>query len=85
MGNPVRRDLSTAELIQEFKGQPADFPPGEKWAYNNSGYVLLGAVVEAISGQSWHQAIDQLLLQPAHITTVHYQAGDQLFKGMAQG
>lgn len=85
MGNPVRRDLSTAELIQEFKGQPADFPPGEKWAYNNSGYVLLGAVVEAISGQSWHQAIDQLLLQPAHITTVHYQAGDRLFKGMAQG
>lgn len=85
MGNPVRRDLSTAELIREFKDQPVDFPPGEKWAYNNSGYVLLGAVVEAISGKSWHQALDELLLQPAHISSVHYQAGDQLFKGMAQG
>lgn len=85
MGNPVRRDLSTAELIKEFKDLPADFQPGEKWAYNNSGYVLLGAVVEAISGKSWHQSIDELLLRPAQITSVHYQAGDRLFKGMAQG
>ncbi|MDR7268757.1 CubicO group peptidase (beta-lactamase class C family) [Pelomonas saccharophila] len=85
MGNPVRRDLGTAELIKEFKDLPVDFQPGEKWAYNNSGYVLLGAVVEAISGKSWHQSIDELLLQPVRITGVHYQAGDRLFKGMAQG
>jgi CubicO group peptidase (beta-lactamase class C family) len=85
MHNPIRRDLTTAELIKEFKDQPADFAPGEKWAYNNSGYVLLGAVVEAISGKSWHQSIDDLLLRPAQITSVHYQAGDKLFKGMAQG
>jgi len=85
MHNPIRRDLGTAELIKEFKDQPADFAPGEKWAYNNSGYVLLGAVVEAISGKSWHEAIDELLLKPAQITSVHYQAGDKLFKGMAQG
>ena len=85
MDNPIRRDLSTAELIREFKDQPVDFKPGEKWAYNNSGYVLLGAVVEAISGKSWHESIDELLLKPAHITSVHYQAGDVLFKGMVQG
>ncbi|HEY0954412.1 MAG TPA: serine hydrolase domain-containing protein [Roseateles sp.] len=85
MGNPIKRDLSTAELIKEFQDQPVDFAPGEKWAYNNSGYVLVGAVVEAISGKSWHQSIDELLLKPAHVTSVHYEAGDQLFKGLAQG
>jgi D-alanyl-D-alanine carboxypeptidase len=85
MGNPVRRDLSTAELIKEFKDLPVDFAPGEKWAYNNSGYVLLGAVVEAISGKSWHQVLDEALLKPAQITSVHFEAGDQLFKGMAHG
>lgn len=85
MHNPIRRDLSTAELVKEFKDLPVDFAPGEKWAYNNSGYVLLGAVVEAISGKSWHQQIDDALLNPAQITSVHYQAGDKLFKGMAQG
>lgn len=85
MRNPIRRDLSTAELIKEFQDQPVDFAPGEKWAYNNSGYVLLGAVVEAISGKSWHQTVDELLLKPAQITSVHYEAGDKLFKGMARG
>jgi hypothetical protein len=62
-----------------------DFAPGEKWAYNNSGYVLLGAVIEAISGKTWHQQLEESLLRPAHITSVHFQAGDKLFKGMAQG
>lgn len=85
MAQQIRRDLSTAELIKEFQDQPVDFQPGEKWAYNNSGYVLVGAVVEAISGKSWHQSIDELLLKPAQITSIHYQAGDKLFKGMAQG
>lgn len=85
MGNPVRRDLSTAELVGVFKDLPVDFAPGEKWAYNNSGYVLVGAVVEAISGKSWHQQIDESLLKPAGIGNVHYEASDRLFKGMAQG
>lgn len=85
MAGPIRRDLNTAELIQAFKDQPVDFAPGEKWAYNNSGYVLLGAVVEAISGKPWHESIDALLLKPAGITGVHYPAADRLFKGAAQG
>lgn len=85
MGNPIKRDLSTAELVKEFKDQPVDFAPGEKWAYNNSGYVLVGAVVEAIAGKPWHQGIDELLLKLAQITSVHYESGDQLFKGMASG
>ena len=85
MVNPIRRDLTTAELIKEFKDLRADFAPGEKWAYNNSGYVLLGAVVEAISGKSWHQTLDEALLKPSQITTVRFEAGDQLFKGMARG
>ncbi|MBB3195422.1 serine hydrolase domain-containing protein [Roseateles terrae] len=85
MGNPVRRDLSTSELINEFKDLPVDFAPGEKWAYNNSGYVLVGAVVEAIAGQPWFQAIESQLLKPAGITSVHYEASDKLFKGMAHG
>lgn len=85
MRNPIRRDLTTAELVNEFKDQPVDFAPGEKWAYNNSGYVLVGAVVEAISGKPWHQAIDELLLKPVQISSVHFEAGDKLFKGMTQG
>lgn len=85
MSNPVRRDLSTDELINEFKGRPVDFAPGEQWAYDNSGYVLVGAVMEKISGQPWYQAVDNLLLKPSGIAHVSYEAGDKLFKGLARG
>lgn len=86
MGNPVRRDLDTAALIKEFKDLPPDFAPGQAWAYNNSGYVLVGAVIEAISGKTWHQQLNDALLAPNKLSGgVRYQAGDQLFKGMVQG
>lgn len=84
MGNPVRRDLSTQELLAEFKDQKPDFAPGERWAYNNSGYVLVGAVIEAITGQSWHDALHQRLLAPAGVA-VRYPAPDRLIPGHASG
>jgi len=47
---PLRRkDMSLAELIGLFQDKPMDFAPGERWKYNNSGYVLPGAIIEKVS------------------------------------
>mgnify|MGYP000925309823 FL=1 len=85
MDGPIRKDLSTAELIATFKDQPVDFAPGEQWAYNNSGYVLVGAVIEAASGKSWHAWLDEALLAPNGLTRTVYGANDALIAGMASG
>src|SRR5690242_9342169 len=50
-----RRDMTVAELIDLFKNEPADFEPGTRWSYNNSGYILLGAIIEKVSGLSYEQ------------------------------
>jgi D-alanyl-D-alanine carboxypeptidase len=63
--NLVRHDLSTKELVAVFKDLPVDFAPGTRYAYNNSGYVLAGAVVEAITGTPWHEALQTQLLPRA--------------------
>lgn len=84
MGNPVRRELSTEALVAEFKDQPADFAPGASWRYNNSGYVLVGAVIEAITGKPWHVSVDQLL-QPLALTQTTYPGETRLLSGMVQG
>jgi hypothetical protein len=49
----MARDISRDALIDRFKDTPLQFEPGSKFAYSNSNYVLLGALIERLSGQSY--------------------------------
>ncbi len=59
-----RKDTALNELIGLFKDKPADFAPGERQAYNNSGYVLLGAIIEKAAGQSYQDFIEKNIFTP---------------------
>jgi len=54
----ARNDMTPAELIDVFKNEPMDFDPGTDWRYNNSGYILLGYIIEKISGKTYSEFID---------------------------
>jgi CubicO group peptidase (beta-lactamase class C family) len=71
-GTPIMRDVTTAELIDTFKAEKPDFAPGEGWHYNNSGYVLLGAVIEAASGKPWHVYLDETFFKPLGMRHTRY-------------
>ncbi len=64
MDQEIRRDLDTAALVAVFKDRPADFAPGAQWRYNNSGYVLVGAVIEAASGMPWDRWLATSQFEP---------------------
>lgn len=72
MAGPIRNDLSTAQLIDVFKDHPVDFAPGTQWAYNNSGYVLAGAVIEAASGMPWHEYLRITFFEPLGMRDTGY-------------
>lgn len=72
MAGPIRNDLSTAQLIDVFKDHPVDFAPGTQWAYNNSGYVLVGAVIEAASGKPWHEYLRITFFEPLGMRDTGY-------------
>jgi CubicO group peptidase (beta-lactamase class C family) len=59
-----RKDMTPKEIIDMSKGKPFEFAPGERWNYNNSGYVMLGAIIEKISGLSYEEFIAQNLFAP---------------------
>ena len=50
---------SKDSIIAYFKKVPYNFSPGTKWAYNNSGYFLLGCIIEKVSGQSYNDYLQQ--------------------------
>lgn len=85
MDGPIRRDLTTAQLVDYFKDETPAFAPGEAWAYNNSGYVLVGAVIEAASGQPWHEYLDQALFKPLGMKDTGYGADPAVVARQVKG
>ena len=60
----MRRDLTTDQLIEMFRDQPMEFAPGERWNYNNSGYALLGAIIEKASGMPYADFLRTRIFEP---------------------
>jgi CubicO group peptidase (beta-lactamase class C family) len=69
----VTAPASTKEMIDSFKDEPFDFDPGSKMAYNNSGYFLLGVIVEKVSGKSFDEYLREIFFEPLemHDTGIH--------------
>jgi D-alanyl-D-alanine carboxypeptidase len=80
MESPIDRD----ELIQRFAGGKLDFEPGTQYSYSNTGYVILGRVVEKVSGLTLGEFMTRRILQPLGMDHSFFGPAD-LGKGMAQG
>jgi len=70
-------------VIKAMLSQPLDFSPGERYAYSNFGYCLLGRIVETISGQDYEAYVKQQVLAPLGITEM--QIGATRLDGRKQG
>jgi CubicO group peptidase (beta-lactamase class C family) len=64
MKNNTVNPISIENLIALFKNKPLDFNPGEKYSYSNSGYILLGYIIEKITGKSYFQVVRENIFQP---------------------
>ena len=72
MQTQVRKDVTVEELIDVFEDLPVEFAPGERFAYNNSGYILLGAIVEAASGTSYEEFVREHIFEPLDMKQSYY-------------
>jgi CubicO group peptidase (beta-lactamase class C family) len=73
-----RKDFTLKELIDLFKDKPMQFEPGERWVYNNSGYILLGAIIEKVSGESYEQFVDGHIFKPLGMKSSTYGSTDRI-------
>ncbi|WP_426271663.1 serine hydrolase domain-containing protein [Dyella kyungheensis] len=73
------------QIIARIKDKPLDFPPGSRWSYSNSGYALLGRVIERASHESYEQYVKTHLLAVAGMTHTYTVAEESSIPGMAKG
>jgi CubicO group peptidase (beta-lactamase class C family) len=64
-----RRDYTEAELVKKAASFPLDFPPGEKWSYSNTGYVLLGVIIRKASGEFYGDFLRKRVFLPLGMET----------------
>jgi len=81
----ARIDMTPTELINVFKNEPMDFDPGENFLYNNSGYILLGYIIEVVSEQSYADFIEKNIFKKLGMKKSYYGSMSKLIKNRASG
>src|SRR6516164_7420559 len=76
---------TAAELVARFRDKPLDFQPGEKWSYSNSGYVLLGYLIEKISGESYDKFVRENIFTPLGMKDSGYDSNSAIIPHRASG
>ncbi len=76
---------SAEKIVGWFRDKPLDFAPGDKWNYSNSGYVLLGHLIEKISGKSYEAFIRENIFTPLRMEDSGYDSNSAIIPHRASG
>ncbi|HKP31241.1 MAG TPA: serine hydrolase, partial [Chitinophagaceae bacterium] len=68
MATEASKSIDHLKLIDLFKNKPLTFTPGTKWAYSNSGYIILGYIIEKVTGKSYEQVVREMIFEPLQMT-----------------
>ncbi|MEM6770400.1 MAG: serine hydrolase, partial [Bacteroidota bacterium] len=80
-----RRDFTPLEMIDYFKEEPMDFASGEEFRYNNSGYFILGYVIEKASGMTYEAYVEQELFAPLGMRQSYYGNPEEIIAKRVAG
>ena len=73
------------EFVMKFADKKLDFTPGEKFNYSNSGYFLLGVIIEKVSGKTYEAMLQENIFTPLNMNDSGYDHHDQILKNRATG
>jgi CubicO group peptidase (beta-lactamase class C family) len=87
---PEFESLSTSrttpnQLVKTFRDRPLEFGPGSEMRYSNSGYVLLGAIIEKVSGTSYEKFVDENVFMPLAMNDSGYDSTQSIILRRAAG
>ncbi|REH52469.1 CubicO group peptidase (beta-lactamase class C family) [Tenacibaculum gallaicum] len=84
-GEVMTKDEPPLKFIDFFKNEPMDFEPGEQYKYNNSGYFILGYIVEKVSEMSYPKFVEERIFKKLNMNSSYYGSHTKLIKNRATG
>ncbi len=81
----AQKEMTPKMMVDFFKNEPVDFAPGEKFDYNNSGYVVLGYIIELVSGVTYEDFIKKYIFEKAGMSQSYYASDRQVISKRAYG
>ncbi len=80
-----RNPHTPTEMVETFADSTLNFTPGERFAYSNSGYILLGAIIEKVTGKSYETVLQQKIFDPLKMKDSGYDHHNVILKKRATG
>ncbi len=77
--------LTPAEIVKLTQDKPLEFEPGTQFKYNNTGYILLGYVIEKITGKKYADHLRETILDPLGMKDTGYDTQSAILKHRASG
>jgi CubicO group peptidase (beta-lactamase class C family) len=81
----LEQKYTPQQLISRIEGKPASFEPGQKVEYTNSNYLLLGQIVEAVTGSTLAQQMRERIFEPLGMTNTFYPPQESVPGGLTRG
>jgi CubicO group peptidase (beta-lactamase class C family) len=85
MAETSRDPYQVRDFVEKFCSGDLEFDPGSKWAYNNSGYFILGAIIEEITGKPYEQVLREKILVPLGMSATGYDLSGPILEKRARG
>ena len=79
------KTMTPDQLVAWFKDKPLDFAPGTDWRYSNSGYVLLGYLIEKISGDTYANFLQKNIFDPLGMKDSGYDSNNAILPYRTSG
>lgn len=74
-----------ADQLERLRDEPLDFEPGSNYRYSNSGYLMLGHVIELVTGRPYAEVLQERILGPVGMTSSGYDSNAAILPNRASG
>lgn len=77
----TKKTFTAEELVKTGLSLPPDFAPGKGWSYSNTGYVLLGILIEKVTGNSYAEEIENRIIEPLELSNTFLPGNSSVIPG----